>query len=448
MSSCARIDLNQELVKIAKPSASNILTIDLQGINNNNVCLTMIEHQVLNNPLPSNEELSIMNNSMDETYGFQYSQLDTSPLAPELANTNLIKKIIDSRKSSTVVIKVPPGEFEEFVKAALNSLDYLYNNKSVQQKIQHINNYNLNPGNLAMNRKQIVLDKILLDYYKAYFKNNFVMRNGVKLTGPNVSFDFVNGQFTASVNNDTITGVITVLLEGIYECIFPTPVIGKIDGITHYSPVYRLIPSFTITNTTINDLVNAKVPKHVVDKLTVILDKEFSEEEHFTNTLIHLIGTKDTKKYGSSIINYSKSVTDFYEEVFEKLTQTNYFTETNYMPTAQLYFNLEQIVDDGSKPGISEKELNCMNFISNMAGEKSEIISGLIIKALGGFDLGLLIEGNFSIGDNDSLAKVVETVVEVSTRRAVEYGLYEFFNDYSSRIIQTDINELLNNCGM
>ena len=88
---------------------------------------------------------------------------------------------------------------------------------------------------------------------------------------------------------------------------------------------------------------------------------------------------------------------------------------------------IERPVEEDVNPGISKSELCAIRKVSGLAGDAAQGITGIIVRALGGanigFTLGLGALGKFSLGDNDTLTKVVDTWTENTGRRATEFGV-------------------------
>ena len=79
----------------------------------------------------------------------------------------------------------------------------------------------------------------------------------------------------------------------------------------------------------------------------------------------------------------------------------------------------ETIVDQG-KEGIETRELKAIRYLSGFAGDQSKALSGAAYRAFGGVDIGFVLGGKFSFGDNDTVAKMLDTVFEIVSKRIVE----------------------------
>ena len=78
--------------------------------------------------------------------------------------------------------------------------------------------------------------------------------------------------------------------------------------------------------------------------------------------------------------------------------------------------------------GINDLELKAIRYLSGLAGDQSKILSGAAFRGFGGLELSLVIGGKFSFGDNDTTAKVLDTIFEISAKRIVEEKAYHGFS--------------------
>jgi hypothetical protein len=119
-----------------------------------------------------------------------------------------------------------------------------------------------------------------------------------------------------------------------------------------------------------------------------------------------------------------------------------YQTSEGHEPSAHryTYAALETIVAEGEK-GIDERELKAIRYLSGLAGDKSKTLAGAAFRAFGGLEISLVIGGKFSFGDNDTLAKILDTTFEVASKRIVEAGAYKGFKnltvDYQGKSAKT-----------
>lgn len=86
---------------------------------------------------------------------------------------------------------------------------------------------------------------------------------------------------------------------------------------------------------------------------------------------------------------------------------------------------------DPKKCGITVPEAKAMAFLANMAGDKSTLLSGLVLQAFAHVHASFVLGGNFAVGDNETFATLVKTFFESLARRGVERGAYEFFWAYT-----------------
>ena len=92
-------------------------------------------------------------------------------------------------------------------------------------------------------------------------------------------------------------------------------------------------------------------------------------------------------------------------------------------PSAHKYKHAKpQTIVERGKEGIDDLELKAIRYLCGLAGDQSKTLSGAAYRSFGGMTLSLVIGGKFSFGDNDTLAKVLDTAFEVASKRIVEEG--------------------------
>jgi hypothetical protein len=107
-----------------------------------------------------------------------------------------------------------------------------------------------------------------------------------------------------------------------------------------------------------------------------------------------------------------------------------WITRAGLQPTAHKLKVADEIaiVSPGGE-GIEEKELKAIWFLSGLAADQSKALSGAIYRLLGDLQLGVVfIAAHLSVGDNDTLARIVDTIFKVSSKRGVEVASYKVFN--------------------
>jgi hypothetical protein len=126
-------------------------------------------------------------------------------------------------------------------------------------------------------------------------------------------------------------------------------------------------------------------------------------------------------------------------EVDEKVTKV-FLTAKNKTPTLvkvvkkltgedDLEYVIERVPASSAEPGITKQKLNFIQFASGLAGESSQSLVGTIVRAFGGVNLGIVVFGRLSIGDNDTLSKLVDTIVENTSKRTTEIFLLHTLYD-------------------
>jgi hypothetical protein len=92
--------------------------------------------------------------------------------------------------------------------------------------------------------------------------------------------------------------------------------------------------------------------------------------------------------------------------------------QTDQPPTYE-YLRVVELVKD-TPPGISLVKLEQIRAASAYASDLAAAVSDLIVRSIGGVGPSLVLFGKFSIGDNDTLAKVVQTGIGWLFARATE----------------------------
>lgn len=108
-----------------------------------------------------------------------------------------------------------------------------------------------------------------------------------------------------------------------------------------------------------------------------------------------------------------------------------YLNAGNMRPTRMNFIKPEGVVDPGTC-GVTEGEAKAIVFLSELAAEQAELMSGMIVETFGGGEAGFIVAGHFSVGDNKTLATIVKTFFENVFRRASTHALYEAFRKLDS----------------
>ena len=84
-------------------------------------------------------------------------------------------------------------------------------------------------------------------------------------------------------------------------------------------------------------------------------------------------------------------------------------------------FIVEPVQEDPQKEGISEQKLCITHEIAGISGDAAQGFSGTILRLFGGGSGGIaFLNGKVSIGDNQTLAKVIDTFLENVAKRVTE----------------------------
>jgi hypothetical protein len=103
--------------------------------------------------------------------------------------------------------------------------------------------------------------------------------------------------------------------------------------------------------------------------------------------------------------------------------------------TVNYDYVVEPLTDD-TQPGISKRKLELIRLLSGYAGDISGSLSDLIVREFGGIDIGFVILGRVSVGDNDTLAKLVQTIIDITAHRSTEAFVATYLYDITKPAVK------------
>ena len=103
-------------------------------------------------------------------------------------------------------------------------------------------------------------------------------------------------------------------------------------------------------------------------------------------------------------------------------------SNTNKTPTFAIIFPqlYESVSTNSHAPGVTQPELEAINYLSGLSDEGAKHLSSLIIKSIGGASVGVKV----STGDNSTLSEIISTLCEEVSRRTTEETSYRFFEKF------------------
>jgi hypothetical protein len=119
--------------------------------------------------------------------------------------------------------------------------------------------------------------------------------------------------------------------------------------------------------------------------------------------------------------------------VFFKVGENNQhvcLTASGELPTAVILDeNLKVLTGADNDPNIAftAREAAAIQYLSNLAGDQSKIVSGFVFRLFNNVEVSFVIGADFAVGDNDTLAKLVDTFFEVGSRRTTEVSFAKYF---------------------
>jgi hypothetical protein len=81
---------------------------------------------------------------------------------------------------------------------------------------------------------------------------------------------------------------------------------------------------------------------------------------------------------------------------------------------------VEAAKDDDGPDGIGPRKLKLIRLVGGVSGDEGKLVSGLVLRNVGGIEFGQFLFGKWSIGDNETLSKVAETIFGLLARRTNE----------------------------
>jgi hypothetical protein len=214
----------------------------------------------------------------------------------------------------------------------------------------------------------VSFDVIAQTYLKAYFGGKFINRRGVKLDKPKLE--------GGKVDNATIAAMETVLLEAFFDTQFNTDAPVLFENRNEFVPKFLPFPA----------------------------------------------------------------APDFLAG-FERKPVPHYFTQDNAEPSALKFVGSRELIvpplwdpanpdPDPADIGVSADEYELIRSLSSIGGEVKKQISALVFRIFGGVEFSFVFGGHFSIGNNETLATMVTTLIEVAAARSMELKWTVFFNEF------------------
>ena len=94
-------------------------------------------------------------------------------------------------------------------------------------------------------------------------------------------------------------------------------------------------------------------------------------------------------------------------------------------------YDIARAVDIVNVKDITTAELEAIQFLAGVASEESKAVSGLVFRFLGGGELSVVLGAHLSVGNNETLAKLLDTFFEVTSYRTTEAMTYAYFKEHA-----------------
>lgn len=150
---------------------------------------------------------------------------------------------------------------------------------------------------------------------------------------------------------------------------------------------------------------------------------------YFAGEFVDRSGTKLSKPEITSNVG-NDTITAFLTVSLEALYDSMYalpvftadgkpLTATGLVPTAAI-LDPELLTPVAPDAPVTENEARAIRFLSDVAADQSEFVSGLVVRAFADLELSFVVGGHVSFGDNETLAKISDLLFAISSRRVTE----------------------------
>lgn len=294
--------------------------------------------------------------------------------------------------------------------------------------------------------------QFLAQYLLAYYNGNFVDRDGTQPTKPSIGL---------TITDTTLSTVATVGMDAIYDYIVLTTARQGGGDVIKAPVVYDASATQSAGATgksgTTSPAVKWQNPKNLQPTLAAIILPAIQMVKVTTATgnksaTVALTGqptngtfTLTIESKTTSGIAYNASAADVQTAV-QKLATTNTKTATVTGPAGGPYvitfpaapsggpvtasgsglgmkYVVEQLAKNGD-PGMTPAKIQLVRLLQGLAGDGATGLNGLIMRTFGGVHIGVTaglgVLGKISVGDNNTLANLVEAVTGVFAANSTE----------------------------
>jgi hypothetical protein len=300
---------------------------------------------------------------------------EPDPLPASVAALPAMKAVVSSLQAAYLCKDVPdmklcPCDFrnlaEEAFKSSVSSYQDVHNANS--QRLKKLALFSVTFSKVL----QITWQSLATSYFTAYYQGNFVDRTGGTLSKPTIG---------ATISNDTITSALTVFLEATYD--------------------YALLQC-----------------------------NQPGSKTQLRDPIVFDPGAKDPKQLYQTKDGAVPTLVKVIEEALHQSDPDNFPAFDSSTPPKLVDGIIEPLNTDETKVGITKEKLDTIRLLSGLAADASGACSDLITRTFGGIHIGIvLLGGKISIGDNDTLAKIVQTTADLVAKRTTEAAVANFLYD-------------------
>jgi hypothetical protein len=142
---------------------------------------------------------------------------------------------------------------------------------------------------------------------------------------------------------------------------------------------------------------------------------------------LELSGSVNTDTLTGLLTVFLEALHDFAQDVPVFVDADGYLNGSTNTPTCVTYDVVPKVtLPNPAYPNIDANTWKYTRYISMATSNASEALTTLILKSFGGVSAGpVVVLGKFSIGDNSTLTKAIETILDVDLTRDSEWLMYE-----------------------
>jgi hypothetical protein len=234
-------------------------------------------------------------------------------------------------------------------------------------------------------------------YLWEYYTGKYVDRYGVTYQKPKVDF---------TITNEVIVGFANIFQDSLWDYVF-LGLVRDIKAPIVYEETTTNIPATPATTTisTVPSRLTTEVTTGNQSTITTTTIPAIPANSTITTTQGTAASTTTTRAF----LNGTKKIPTFAKILIE---------HTNNQVIKGL---VERERTTPQDEGLAKRDVCIVHYASGISGDASEGLSGLIVRALGGSNLGFVAAyGKLSIGDHETLTKLIDATIETFVKRSAD----------------------------